>query len=326
MSDTAPGPFYDLTDEQWREVRSNHERFIDGTLGRPLIFGLWANPDGGGAEEDEPIRLAGPHARIPEADADIFSCVRSAKAMRGCASLRDSFPAIRPARNLHGHSQRLAEPFGAEPFMDAGHCQSRPSITSMAQVRHLRPRPARDCHWLSRSLELMRYYYESSEGRYPIGQMVTTGPIDTVNYATGTTLLLESLYTHPKEVHALLRMAVIYHERLKDSPSALATWQEIVRQFGGTAVAEDALWRIAQYHERARKHAEAIVAYKTFLRNYRPSAKAGAGQFAIAENHEHLGEWIKAMDAYKNYQTNFPKGPMGRKAKEQIIWIKTYRL
>ena len=125
---------------------------------------------------------------------------------------------------------------------------------------------------------------------------------------------------------ALLRMAVIYHERLKDSPAALATWLEIVRQFTGTSVAEDASWRIAQYHERAGKHADAVAAYKLFLRSYRSSAKAPAAQFAMAENYEHLGEWIKAMDAYTNYTKNYTKAPMVQKAKAQIIWIKTYWL
>lgn len=125
---------------------------------------------------------------------------------------------------------------------------------------------------------------------------------------------------------ALLRMATIYDERLKDSSAAMATWLEIVRQFSGTAVAEDASWRIAQSYEREGKYAKAIEAYKAFLRNYRRSSKASGAQFAIAENYEHLGQWVNAMDAYTNYINNFPKGPMVQKAREQINWIKAYRL
>jgi TolA-binding protein len=125
---------------------------------------------------------------------------------------------------------------------------------------------------------------------------------------------------------ALLRMATIYYERLKDSSAAMAAWLEIVRQFSGTAVAEDASWRIAQYYEREGKYAEAIDAYRAFLRNYRRSPKAADAQFAIAENSEHLGQWIDAMDAYTNYINNFPSGPMLNKAREQINWIKAYRL
>jgi TolA-binding protein len=125
---------------------------------------------------------------------------------------------------------------------------------------------------------------------------------------------------------ALLRMAVIYDEQLKDSQAALATWQEIVRQFSGTAVAEEASWRIAQYHDRAGQWAEAVEAYKAFLRNYRRSPKAGQAQFNVAEGYEHLNKWVEAMDAYTNYITTFAEGPLVPKAKEQINWIKTYRL
>lgn len=125
---------------------------------------------------------------------------------------------------------------------------------------------------------------------------------------------------------ALLRMAVIYDEQLKDSQLALATWKEIVNQFSGTAVAEEASWRIAHYHERAGNYAEAAEAFKGFLRNYRRSPKAGQAQFAIAESYEHLNKWVEAMDAYTNYLNNFADGPLAQKAKEQISWIKTYRL
>jgi len=129
-----------------------------------------------------------------------------------------------------------------------------------------------------------------------------------------------------KADEALLQMARIYDEKLKDADAAMATWREIVRQFSGTAVAEDASWRIAQWHERKGQYAQAILAYQAFLRNYRRSSRAADSQFAVAENYEHLGEWVKAMDAYTNYINNFPKAPMVQKAREQISWIKTYRL
>jgi len=125
---------------------------------------------------------------------------------------------------------------------------------------------------------------------------------------------------------ALLQMATIYDKRLKDSKAAVQTWLEIVRQFSGTSVAEDASWKIAQFDEREGKFAEAIDAYQAFLRNYRRSPNAGPAQFAIAENYEHLGQWVSAMDSYAKYITSFPDTPMVNKAKEQINWIKTYRL
>jgi TolA-binding protein len=125
---------------------------------------------------------------------------------------------------------------------------------------------------------------------------------------------------------ALLQMAQIYDERLRDSAAAMATWEEIVRQYSGTTVAQDASWKMARYFENEKDHANAIAAYQTFFRNYRRSPRAGAAQAAIAENHEQLGEWVQAMDAYTNYVNNFPEGPLLQKARDQINWIKTYRL
>ena len=125
---------------------------------------------------------------------------------------------------------------------------------------------------------------------------------------------------------ALLQMANIYDQRLKDSKAASETWIEIVRQFSGTAVAQDASWKLAQYYDKDGKYAQAIESYNAFLRNYRSSPNAGAAQFAVAECYEHLGNWVAAMDSYNNYINNFPAGPLVAKAKEQIGWIKTYRL
>ena len=129
-----------------------------------------------------------------------------------------------------------------------------------------------------------------------------------------------------KAGESLLHMAVIYNDRLGDKPQAMTTWLEIVRQFSGTAVAEEASWQIAQHYEKAGQYAEAVEAYKSFLRNYRRSPKAADAQFFIAENYEHLEQWISAMDQYTNYVQNFPEGGLIQKAKEQISFIKTYRL
>ncbi len=129
-----------------------------------------------------------------------------------------------------------------------------------------------------------------------------------------------------KADEALLQMASIHDTRLKNPEAAMQTWREIVRLFSGTAVAENASWRLCQYYERNAAWAEAIEAHKAFVRNYRRSPMAGQAQYAVAEAYEHLGEWVAAMDSYTNYAMNFPEGPLVAKAKEQINWIKTYRL
>ncbi len=135
-----------------------------------------------------------------------------------------------------------------------------------------------------------------------------------------------SVTSADKADDALLQMAQIYDERLKDAESAMATWEEIVKQYSGTTVAEDASWKIANYYEKHEEFSKAIDAYQTFLRNYRRSPRADIAQAAIAENYEHLGKWVQAMDAYTNYLNNFPDGTLTKKARDQINWIKTYRL
>lgn len=144
--------------------------------------------------------------------------------------------------------------------------------------------------------------------------------------AVGSFRRASSVASADKADDALLRMAQIYDQRLKDSDAAMSTWLEIVKQYSGTTVAEDASWKIAQYYETHEKYSDAISAYNSFLRNYRRSPKASAAQAAIAENHEQLGNWVEAMDAYTNYINNYPEGTLAGKAKEQIAWIKTYRL
>ena len=129
-----------------------------------------------------------------------------------------------------------------------------------------------------------------------------------------------------KADEALLFMAEIFDQRLKDPDAAMKTWVEIANQYSGTNVAEDASWKIAQVYERRGDYQKAIDAYQAFLRNYRRSPKASDAQFLVAEAYEHLGKWVEAMDAYTKYTTNFPEGALVTRAQEQIGWIKTYRL
>ena len=114
-----------------------------------------------------------------------------------------------------------------------------------------------------------------------------------------------------KAGEALLHMAVIYNDRLGDSGQAMSTWLEIVRQFSGTAVAEEASWQIAQHYEKAGQYAEAVEAYKSFLRNYRRSPKASEAQFFVAENYEHLGPVDLGDGSIHQLRPELPGGRVG---------------
>jgi len=203
------GPFVDFTAEQWRAVRETHARFCSrGGLGRPMLslrtaFGTPSTP-----VPEQEITLAGPRERNAEWDPAVRYWVRYNNALCTSENRYDTFPALYIARDFYGHSQRLAEPFGTQTVIEGNNvAQAMPSIPSLSAARSLKLKPLRDCRYLKQGRDVVRYFHESTEGRYYVPQMVTTGPCDTVNYATGSTLLLEGFYENPGAVHALLRMA-----------------------------------------------------------------------------------------------------------------------
>ena len=208
----ATGPFYDLTDAQWEVVRDTHGRFCETQdLGRPLLGAFhppyFDEPPEAGVPEDD-IVLAGPRQRDATMDGHIRWRIREARLLSVAPDRRDVFPTLFIHRDFYGHSQRLAEPFGTTTVIEGNNqAQARPCIASLSDAWTLKPLRSEDCEYLPRSLEVLRYFHESTEGRYYIPHFVTTGPCDTVNYATGSTAFLEGLYTNPKAIHHLLRMA-----------------------------------------------------------------------------------------------------------------------
>ena len=107
---------------------------------------------------------------------------------------------------------------------------------------------------------------------------------------------------------------------------AIAAYEQLVAHYPGSAIAEDAAWKISQFDIRQEKWDEAIKAFNQFMYNFPRSARVEDAQFAVAECYEHLGDWVKAMDAYQTYLNKFPEGKNAQKARDQINWIKAYHL
>lgn len=124
---------------------------------------------------------------------------------------------------------------------------------------------------------------------------------------------------------ALLRIAQLQETQLDDREAAMKTYQNIVKLFPGTPVAEDAAWNVAQFYEQEGKYAAAVAAYRDFIRTYPASSRVADSQFALAEMHEQLGQWVDAMDAYETFRQKFSQHPKAALAAEQITWIKAYR-
>ncbi|MCG3179547.1 MAG: Outer membrane protein assembly factor BamD [Phycisphaerae bacterium] len=125
---------------------------------------------------------------------------------------------------------------------------------------------------------------------------------------------------------SLLRMAQIYETELKDRKAAMETYQRIVKFFPGTPVAENAAWKVARFYEAEGDYDQAVVAYRDFIRNYPASGRVADAQFALAEALEQLNRWVDAMDAYQTFREKFPTHPKAEQAKDQVQWIKAYRL
>lgn len=124
---------------------------------------------------------------------------------------------------------------------------------------------------------------------------------------------------------SLLRVADILETKLKDRAAAMQTYQNIVKLFPGTPVAEDAAWKVAVFYVEESKYAQAVDGFQTFIRNYPASQRVADAQFAMAEVLEQMGKWNDAMDAYEVFRQKFAKHPKVQLASRQITWIKTYR-
>ncbi len=124
---------------------------------------------------------------------------------------------------------------------------------------------------------------------------------------------------------SLLRMAQILETELKDRKASMKTYQDIVKYFPGTPVAEDAAWKVASFYDQEGKYDEAVKAYREFIRTYPASVRVPDAQYSLAESLEQLGRWIEAMDAYETFRQKFNSHPKAQTAQEQINWIKAYR-
>ncbi len=124
---------------------------------------------------------------------------------------------------------------------------------------------------------------------------------------------------------SLLRIAEVFETHLNDRNAAMQTYQNIVKLFPGTPVAEDAAWRVALYYDEEGKYAEASESLREFIRTYPGSNRVADAQFTLAEVLEQLGKWNDAMDAYEIFRQKFAEHPKAQLAAEQINWIKAYR-
>jgi hypothetical protein len=120
----------------------------------------------------------------------------------------DDAPTIQIPREAYGGAQGLAEAFGCELRHESGgHWWAVPALDRPEAVRTLKI----NGDWLSqgfvgKGLDAFRSAREAASDGSPIQQPVTAGIIDTASLVLGYQPLMEALYSHPDDVHALLRV------------------------------------------------------------------------------------------------------------------------
>ena len=90
--------------------------------------------------------------------------------------------------------------------------------------------PAADDGELARVLRYTRFFIERTGARYPIRIADTQGPLDTAALILGHDTFLAAMYTHPKEIHHLLRMVTDLTIRFAE------TQRELVLRLGAEFV------------------------------------------------------------------------------------------
>jgi TolA-binding protein len=188
-------------------------------------------------------------------------------------------------------------------------------------------------------LELrQRYYPEATEGflvqealwdDHLLGVLTSGSKRDRVNAE-----LLKAIEAYHKVIEnfemgdlagkALLRIAVIYTEYLKDTEKGITAYQELLENYPGSQEAENALYEVGVYQMEKQQYEQAIKLFQQFGHRFPSSPKTEDAMLAVSRCYVELKAWAEAVDAYKRYLNQFPNGKHAKFAQAQIEWIRMY--
>ncbi|MCL5070546.1 MAG: hypothetical protein M1308_06575, partial [Actinobacteria bacterium] len=90
------------------------------------------------------------------------------------------------------------------PQFNKTYNHTAPCINKADQIDSLNLNPTLTDGLLGKTLDLIRYVVEQTNGQIPIQMYNAGGPLDIASMVLNDTELLTALYTHPKKVHRLL--------------------------------------------------------------------------------------------------------------------------
>ena len=125
---------------------------------------------------------------------------------------------------------------------------------------------------------------------------------------------------------ALLRIAVISREKLRNPKDSIAAYELLLKHYPESGAAVDALYGVGSYYKERKQYENALKAFESFVYNHSGDNRAHEAYFAIGECLEALNRYKESLEYYQNYSKRYPRGSLYQLARERSEWIQTYRL
>jgi len=127
-------------------------------------------------------------------------------------------------------------------------------------------------------------------------------------------LSLERDYAEtPQATEARHHIAGLYKYRLNDQPRAIIAYQRLIDSAGESA--DQLQYEVADCYFRLNNFEQARIEFENLLRNYPGSALAPEVQFRIAVTHALEGDADLAMVAYREVSARWPQSPYAIEAR-----------
>lgn len=129
-----------------------------------------------------------------------------------------------------------------------------------------------------------------------------------------------------KAPKALLRIGEIEARYLEDADAATEAYRQLLEMFPGTTEAVAQQCEVGRTYVKKGKLAEAERITRLFLASFPNHEEYGNALLNMAECHRQQREYVKALDDYQSYLARCPDSPRAAEVREEIEWLKKYRL
>ena len=125
---------------------------------------------------------------------------------------------------------------------------------------------------------------------------------------------------------ALVRIGKINARFLKDADAATEAYRQLLEKYPGTRLAVAEQCAVGQAYVRRGELKEAERLLKVFMASFPNHERYGDALLFMAECHRRQKEYVKALDDYQTFLSRRPGSPRAGEVREEIAWLKKYRL